>query len=67
MSFRQIPAMTAEAVLYLTAAILAIFCVGLVASVIGLPLVPLLVPVVVALVLLARRLGRGHHPPAAKA
>ncbi|MFE7172910.1 hypothetical protein [Streptomyces sp. NPDC057616] len=67
MSFREIPTMTAEAVLYLIATILAVFCLGLVASVIGLPLVPLLIPVVVALVLLARRLGRGHHPPTAKA
>lgn len=67
MNVRQVPTITAEAVLYLLAAILAIFCVGLVASVIGLPLVPLVVPVVVALVLLARRLGRGHQPPAAGA
>ncbi|MFI0508962.1 putative membrane protein [Streptomyces canus] len=67
MNIRRIPAITAETVLYLVAAILALFCIGLTASVVGLPLVPLVIPAVVALVLLARRLGRGHHPPAAKA
>ncbi|MFR0354657.1 hypothetical protein [Streptomyces sediminimaris] len=67
MNIRQVPTITAEAVLYLIAAVLAVFCLGLIASVIGLPLVPLVVPVVVALVLLARRLSRGHHPPTAGA
>ncbi|WP_406164729.1 hypothetical protein [Streptomyces sp. NBC_00996] len=67
MSIRRIPTVTAEAVLYLIAAILVFFCIGLTASVVGLPLVPLVIPAVVALVLLARRLGRSHHLPAAKA
>jgi hypothetical protein len=53
-------------VLYLVAAFLAFLCVGLVASVVGLPLVPLGIPAVSALVLLARRLGRGHHGPVAR-
>ncbi|MCI3278241.1 hypothetical protein ABZ848_29705 [Streptomyces sp. NPDC047081] len=66
MNIRQIPTITAEAVLYTIAAILVVLCLGLTASIVGLPLVPLVVPAVVALVLLARRLGRGHHPPTAK-
>ncbi|MEU3341782.1 hypothetical protein ACWCQ1_03715 [Streptomyces sp. NPDC002144] len=61
---RQVPELTAETVLYLAAAVLAVFCLGLAASLIGLPLVPLLIPAVVALVLLARRLHRGHQGPA---
>jgi len=60
MNIRGISVVTTEAVLYLVAGILAILCLGLVASVVGLPLVPLVVPVVVALVLLARRLGHRH-------
>ncbi|MFE3854336.1 hypothetical protein ACFXPN_24720 [Streptomyces griseorubiginosus] len=52
---------------YLIAAVLMFSCIGLTASVVDLPLVALVIPVVVALVLLARRLGRGRHPPAAKA
>ncbi|WP_367325319.1 hypothetical protein [Streptomyces sp. HUAS ZL42] len=66
MNVRQVPAATAEMVLYLLAGLLAIFCLGLAASVVGLPLVPLVLPVVVALVLLARRLHRGHGSPALK-
>lgn len=61
---RQVPELTAEAVLYLAAGVLAFFCLGLAASLIGLPLVPLLIPAIVALVLLARRLHRGHQGPA---
>ena len=60
MNIRGISVVTTEAVLYLVAGILAILCLGLVASVVGLPLVPLVVPLVVALVLLARRLGHRH-------
>ena len=60
MTIRGISVVTTEAVLYLVAGILAILCLGLVASVAGLPLVPLVVPVVVALVLLAGRLGHRH-------
>jgi hypothetical protein len=67
MNFRQVPEFTAEAVLYVLAAVLIVFCIGLAASLVGLPLVPLVVPAIVALILLARRLRRGHHPPAAKA
>jgi hypothetical protein len=63
-TLRRIPELTAEAVLYLAAGVLAFFCLGLAASLIGLPLVPLLVPAIVALVLLARHLHRGHRGPA---
>ncbi|MHC3469866.1 hypothetical protein ACYF6T_14230 [Streptomyces sp. 7R007] len=65
MNARQIPVVTAESALYLLAGILAVLCVGLVASIVGLPLVPLVVPVVVTLVLLARRLA--HRHPVTKA
>jgi len=60
MNARWIPVVTAEAVLYLVAGILSILCLGLVASVVGLPLVPLVVPAIVALVLMARRLSHRH-------
>ncbi|MER8007526.1 MULTISPECIES: hypothetical protein [unclassified Streptomyces] len=61
MNIRQIPVVTTEAVLYLLAAILAFLCLGLAASVAGLPLVPLVIPAIVGLVLLARHLAH-HHP-----
>ncbi|KUO17699.1 hypothetical protein [Streptomyces dysideae] len=68
MNARRIPVITAEAVLYLVAAVLVVLCLALIASVAGLPLVPLVIPVVVALVLPARRLGRaGHRRPVARA
>ena len=66
MNIRQVPVVTAEAVLCLAAGVLVFFCLGLVASLVGLPLVPLLVPAVVALILLARRLHQGHWGPVAK-
>lgn len=66
MNTRRISVVTAEAVLYLLAALVLAFCLGLAASLVGLPLVPLVVPVAVAMVLLARRLGRGHHGPTAR-
>ncbi|MBK3641479.1 MULTISPECIES: hypothetical protein [Streptomyces] len=60
MNIRRIPVVTTEAVLYLLAAILAFLCLGLAASVAGLPLVPLVLPAIVALVLLARHLAHRH-------
>ena len=60
MNIRGISVVTTEAVLYLESAILAFLCLGLVASVGGLPVVSLVGPLGVALFRLARRLV---HPP----